>query len=512
MSFSNIPNSWTQTLLGAVIEYGRTTKAEPDEIESSAWVLELEDIEKNTSKLLARMTFAERQSRSTKNRFETGDVLYGKLRPYLNKVMIADRPGFCSTEIIPLKTGDHLDTRYLFYWFKHPVFLSYVESQSHGLNMPRLGTEAGKAAPFVLAPLNEQKRIADKLDAVLARVDACRDRLDRIPAILKRFRQSVLAAATSGELTEDWRKDKSKEVQDPIDMRELINLRNSKMNNRGKFKPPILANEVESSEFIELPQSWCRATLDQIVWSVKDGPHYSPKYVESGIPFISGGSIRPEGIDFSIAKFITPELHAELSDRCKPELHNILYTKGGTTGIARVNTETREFNVWVHVAVLKLASTEITNPFFIQHVLNSPQGYIQSRRYTHGVGNQDLGLTRMIKTVIPLPPSDEQTEIVRRVESLFAYADRLEARYTAARAQVDRLTPALLAKAFRGELVPQDPSDEPAGELLARIAAARETTATVRARKPTTHKTIRAPKENAAMTKSRQDTDVKDNP
>jgi type I restriction enzyme S subunit len=329
----------------------------------------------------------------------------------------------------------------------------------------------GFEAPF--APLNEQKRIADKLDVVLARVDACRDRLDRIPATLKRFRQSVLAAATSGALTEDWRIDKSKEVQDPIDMGELLTLRNSKINNRGKFKPPILANEVESSEFIELPESWYRATLDQIVWSVKDGPHFSPKYVESGIPFISGGSIRPEGIDFSIAKFITPELHAELSGRCKPELHDILYTKGGTTGIARVNTETREFNVWVHVAVLKLVSIAITNPFFIQHVLNSPQGYIQSRRYTHGVGNQDLGLTRMIKTVIPLPPPDEQTEIVRRVESLFAYADRLEAYYATARGQVDKLTLALLAKAFRGELVPQDPNDEPASELLARIIAAK---------------------------------------
>ena len=132
-------------------------------------------------------------------------------------------------------------------------------------------------------------------------------------------------------------------------------------------------------------------------------------------------------------------------------------------------------------------------------------------------GKQTTNLASINKTMlsnlpISLPSPEEQTEIVRRVESLFAYADRLETRYTAARAQVDKLTPALLAKAFRGELVPQDPSDEPAGELLARIAAARETTATVRARKPTTRKIIRAPKENAAMTKSRQDKDVKDNP
>jgi len=162
------PVSWAFTNLGNVTEYGLTQKAEPNEINDSDWVLELEDIEKNTSKLLTRAYFFDRQSKSTKNRFEIGDVLYGKLRPYLNKVIIADSSGYCTTEIIPLKASSYLDNRYLFYWLKHPLFLDYVEAESHGLNMPRLGTKTGRAAPFVLAPINEQKRIADKLDTVLA--------------------------------------------------------------------------------------------------------------------------------------------------------------------------------------------------------------------------------------------------------------------------------------------------------------------------------------------------------
>ena len=112
----------------------------------------------------------------------------------------------------------------------------------------------------------------------------------------------------------------------------------------------------------------------------------------------------------------------------------------------------------------------------------------------HQLGKMTINQASLLVLDIACLLSDEQTEIVRRVESLFAYADRLEARYTAARAQVEKLTPALLAKAFRGELVPQDPSDEPAGELLARIAAARETTATVRTRKPTTRKTYVPPR------------------
>ena len=217
-----LPPSWTECTLGDLVPYGSTQKAEPTEIPAEAWVLELEDIEKDTSRIVQRVTFAQRKSKSTKNRFLAGDVLYGKLRPYLNKVVRADEDGYCTTEIIPLRPPRQIAGGYLFYWLKSPAFLDYVTSVSHGLNMPRLGTDAGKRAHFVLAPSNEQKRIADKLDAVLARVDACRERLDRVPDILKRFRQAVLAAATSGELTEDWRVAESLEkAWEPATLRDV---------------------------------------------------------------------------------------------------------------------------------------------------------------------------------------------------------------------------------------------------------------------------------------------------
>ena len=202
-----LPPTWAITNLGSVVKYGKTSKAEPSEMKANDWVLELEDIEKDSSRLLQKMTFLQRQSKSTKNRFQAGDVLYGKLRPYLNKVLIAGESGYCTTEILPLKAGTHIDNRYLFYWLKHPAFLKYVEAESHGMSMPRLGTETGRAAPFVLAPRNEQTRIASQLDTLLARVQACNDRFDAIPVLLKRFRQTVLDAATNGGLTAEWRTD-----------------------------------------------------------------------------------------------------------------------------------------------------------------------------------------------------------------------------------------------------------------------------------------------------------------
>jgi type I restriction enzyme S subunit len=215
MPETRLPSSWEKCRLGDIVDYGSTQKVESDEIPDDAWVLELEDIEKDTSKVLQRVTFAQRRPKSTKNRFAFGDVLHGKLRPYLNKVVRADQDGYCTTEIVPLKPSEAIDGGYLFYCLKHPTFLEYVTSVSHDLNMPRLGTEAGKEAPLVLAPLNEQKRIAGKLDAVLARVNTCRARLDRVPAILKRFRHAVLAAATSGKLTEEWREEKSWDGERP---------------------------------------------------------------------------------------------------------------------------------------------------------------------------------------------------------------------------------------------------------------------------------------------------------
>lgn len=131
-----------------------------------------------------------------------------------------------------------------------------------------------------------------------------------------------------------------------------------------------------------------------------------------------------------------------------------------------------------------------------------------------GVAVRGINIGDVRALQLPLPSREEQDEIVRRVETLFTFADRLEARYAAARAQVEKLTPSLLAKAFRGELVPQDPNDEPASVLLERIAAKRAATEHQPHRRQSTagRKPARAPKENAAMTKSRQDEDVQGKP
>jgi type I restriction enzyme, S subunit len=438
-------------------------------------VLELEDIEKDTSKVLQRVTFAQRRSKSTKNRFAVGDVLYGKLRPYLNKVVRAEQDGYCTTEIVPLKPSEAIDGGYLFYWLKHPTFLEYVASVSHGLNMPRLGTEAGKEAPFVLAPLNEQKRIADKLDAVLARVDACRERLDRVPAILKRFRQTVLAAATSGKLTEEWREDQILDDWQTVSIEVVAS---------EIFDGPFGSN-LKSKDYSEAGVRVVR--LENIGWLhfIADKETFIP---QEKYEVLRRHTLRAKDVLFS--SFIAEEVRVcLLPDGLSEQAIN-------KADCFCVRTD-----------------PSVCLPEFLVLRLACRSTFLALEQEVHGATRPRINLRQLKEFTFELPPLSEQREIVRCVEALFTYADRLEARYSAARAQVERLTPALLAKAFCGELVPQDSSDEPASVLLERIRAARAGQPTAkRGRKPPATRVPRAPKEKAAMTKSRQDDDVQHKP
>lgn len=511
---SDLPQNWTDCRLGDVVDYGKTQKCEPDDIPEDSWVLELEDIEKGTSRLLDRQTFAQRQSKSTKNGFDAGDVLYGKLRPYLNKVLIADRPGYCTTEIVPLKAGPYLDGRYLFYWLKHPTFLAYVEAESHGLNMPRLGTDTGRAAPFVFAPRPEQTRIADKLDAVLARVDACRNRLDRIPAILKRFRQSVLAAATSGKLTEDWR-DQFPDRINATSVAEKIHATHAAAGGHKMGNAAAPTEEVHDLSIEMFPNGWGLVTLRDIVLPdrpitygiLKPGPE-----LDDGVPYIRVADFPGDKLNPATVRKTSREIDEEFK-RSRLRSGDLLLSIRGTVGrIVVIPDELEGANITQDSA--RLSVQPVVNRDYVLWYLRSEMAQQRMKGSTKGVAVRGINIGDVRALQLPLPSREEQNEIVRRIENLFAFADRLEARYTAAHAQVEKLTPSLLAKAFRGELVPQDPTDEPASVLLERIASKRSASEIQPRRRQSTagRKPTRAPKENAAVTKSRQDEDVQGKP
>ena len=162
-----IPDSWVWTRLGNIVNYGETpTVSYRQCTNQNLWILDLEDIEKDTSRLLCRIRIEDKQFKSTKKTFIKGDVLYSKLRPYLNKVLVADEDGVCTSEILPLRIYYGILPEYLKFCLKSPYFYDYVNALTYGIKMPRLGTKDGKRALIPLPPLAEQKRIAAKIDEI----------------------------------------------------------------------------------------------------------------------------------------------------------------------------------------------------------------------------------------------------------------------------------------------------------------------------------------------------------
>ena len=161
------PDSWCWCRLGDLVPFGQCKNAEPNEIEDDAWILDLEDIEKDSGKILHFKTKKEVDSKSTKHIFKKGYVLYSKLRPYLNKCVIAPKDGYCTSEILPLDFGELINNKYAQTFLMSPYFVDYTDSLSFGVKMPRLGTEDGKKAFVPLPPLEEQEEIVKKVEELL---------------------------------------------------------------------------------------------------------------------------------------------------------------------------------------------------------------------------------------------------------------------------------------------------------------------------------------------------------
>ena len=166
-----VPEKWKWCNFGNVVAYGKCEQVQPQNIEEDAWILDLEDIESGTGNLLQKKKGISVQS--NKSRFKKGDVLYSKLRPYLNKVIVADDDGYCTTEIVPISLSvaqAPLEAQYLKIYLMSPYFVGYANQCSYGVKMPRLGTKDAKKALFPIPPIEEQRRIVAKLNELLGSV------------------------------------------------------------------------------------------------------------------------------------------------------------------------------------------------------------------------------------------------------------------------------------------------------------------------------------------------------
>lgn len=327
---------------------------------------------------------------------------------------------------------EHVNSSYAYYYLKS--IRGLAESRGTGTTFKELSGAVAKKLPFKLAPLNEQIRIANKLDSILAKVDKAQARLDKIPAILKRFRQSVLAAAMSGELTKQWRESKDL-YWEVTSFGKLI--KNGPQN--GIYKPSKLYGS--GTKIIRI-----------------DG-----FYDGELSPWASIKSVQLEKDELVKWKL-------NVDDILINRVNSIEYL--GKCGHVNDLPEDAVFESNImRVELDKLLAT----PRFIKFFLSSPIGLMRLRSNAkHAVNQASINQTDVKSVEIHLPNLEEQTLIADVVETLFAKSNRVEKQHLEAKARLDRLTQSILVKAFRGELVPQDPNDEPADKLLERILAERE--------------------------------------
>ena len=161
-----IPNSWVWVRLCAIVDFSKSQTISSSMLDMDSWILDLEDIEKDSGRLLQKKRMKELLSKSDKHLFYKGNVLYSKLRPYLNKVIVADEDGACTTEILAFDFG-HIYNKYAQAYLMSPFFVDYANSDSYGIKMPRLGSKKGNNALFPIPPLREQQRIVEKIEQLM---------------------------------------------------------------------------------------------------------------------------------------------------------------------------------------------------------------------------------------------------------------------------------------------------------------------------------------------------------
>lgn len=418
-----VPENWVWVRLGAVYY---ASKEKSNDFSNEIKYIGLEHLEKD--KGIVGFSSADKV-KSTKNAFQEGQILYGRLRPYLNKHDIASFSGVCSTDILVFEASVLVANVLVDKFFNLPFFIEYVVANSKGINLPRVSEETVLNTTFPLPPLSEQQRIVERIEELFAKLDEAKERLQEAADSFAVRKAAILHKAFTGELTKQWRRE----------------------------------NGVSD-------ESWEDKNLEEVCSKITDGTHNSPTNSLSGeYMYVTAKNIKDTGIDLSNITYVTKEVHKEIYSRCDVIYGDVLYIKdGATAGIATINTLKEEFSMLSSVALirtdLKLAKNE-----FVKDYLNYRKKEILKN--ISGSAITRLTLSKIKDILIPLPTLPEQHEIVRLIDDLVARERAAQQATEQALASIDLMKKSILARAFRGELGTNKASEASALELLRQVLA-----------------------------------------
>ena len=464
-----LPVGWEWAKLGEITNFGITEKL--SFISDETWVLDLEDIEKDTSRLLNKHRFCDRRSLSDKNSFLEGDVLYGKLRPYLNKVIVADESGVCTTEILPIRCYGSFSSHYFKYALKSPHFINYVNARSYGMKMPRLGTEDGRKANFPLPPLAEQHRIVAKVDELMALCDQLENQHNNAAEAHEKLVTHLLGTLTQSQNAEDfntnWHRisehfdtlftteasiDALKQTllqlavmgklvpQDPNDepaseLLKRIQAEKAKLIAEGKIKKDKpLAEITDEEKPFELPVGWEWVRKNEVFAFLNGYAFKSEWFESSGIKLLRNVNVSHGKANWSDPAYISIEQAANFNEYMLnvDDLVLSLDRPIITTGLKYAIISKADIPCLLLQRIAKVSSfCKVVNSEYLAIWLNSLffVGNIDPGR-SNGVPH--ISTTQVANMCFALPPTAEQWRIVAKVDELIAICDQLKSQIISA--------------------------------------------------------------------------------
>lgn len=395
------------------------------------------------------------------------------------KVGIVDRDVCFVNKLCCFESNSNLESKIIYYYIKSENFLSLFRENMNGLIG---GVSLGnlKKIEFPLPPLNEQKRIVEKLDFLFEKSKRAKEIIEEVKVDIENRKISILDRAFKGTLTSKWRD--GNKTSDVKELLKSINeekikkweedcLQAEKDGNKKPKKPIIkevkdMIVPVDEQPY-KLPDSWVWVRLENLCSKITDGAHKTPKYTNSGVPFISVKDVYDNQISFDDTKFISQEEHNELYKRCNPEYDDILLTKSGTIGRTAVVKTRDEFSLFVSVALLKNYKNVINSNYLSLNIQDFFNKTNISQTIKGGV-IKNYHISDMKEQLIPLPPLEEQQEIVRVLDEVLENENKVK-ELLELEERIDILEKSILHKAFKGELGTQNSSDESALNLLKSI-------------------------------------------
>ena len=426
----DIPDSWEWVRLGNISSYAETKqKVNATSADPSIWGLDLEDIEKG-GRLLEHKTVGERKAVGDKTVFTKGDILYSKLRPYLLKILVAPDDGICTPEIVPFRVYGGIDPNYIVNYLKSPYVDNLINSITYGVKMPRVGTETMTSLLVPMPPLEEQRRIVEKIDGVASAISAYDVAYQKTETLNSAFpealKKSILQEAVQGKLV----------PQDPSDepaeaLLERIRAEKQRLIKEGKIKKDKHESvifrrdnshyEKRGSEEVcideeipfEIPSGWSWSRLGTCL-DVRDGTHDTPRYVSEGVPLVTSKNLSNGRIDFSTAKLISKQDSDAINQRSKVDSGDIMYAMIGSIGNPVLYRGADEFSI-KNMALFKCVPDGMYMEYVYWFLVLAQE---DMKKAASGGVQSFVSLGYLRNYLIPVPPIVEQKRICYAIEQV----------------------------------------------------------------------------------------------